>query len=76
MKRYNIDTENGDLIQIDLPNNWTVNDDNEQIRFAVINYNTPIADEAGPFYKESSIIVNKKDLQNLLAHLKIILPKD
>lgn len=74
MHRYNIDTKNGDLIQIDLSNGWSVTNDHEEIRFTVINFNTPINDDAGPYFKESSIIVCKKDLSNLLSHLKKILP--
>ena len=74
MNRYNIDTQNGDLLQIDLSNGWSVTNDHEEIRFTIINFNTPITEDTGPFFKETTIKIYKKDLHNLLSNLQKILP--
>lgn len=69
MNRYNIDTTNGDLIQIDLTNgSWTVNTDDEVAYVTVFNYNALPAEQV-------TIPMKKKDLEHLASIIKNILPK-
>lgn len=69
MKRYNIDTINGDLVQIDLTNeSWTVNTEDEVVYLTVFNYNALPAEQV-------TIPIKKKDLENLSSFIRNMLPK-
>lgn len=69
MNRYNIDTTNGDLIQIDLTSgSWTMNTEDEVAYITVFNYNALPAEQV-------TIPIKKKDLENLASFIKNILPK-
>lgn len=69
MTRYNIDTTNGHLIQIDLTKgSWTVNTEDEVIYLTVFNYN------ASPEEKVT-VPMKKKDLEQLSSYITNMLPK-
>ena len=69
MMRYNIDTTNGDLVQIDLAgDSWTASDDTA-ILVTLIKFNTDPS-------QSLSLSVTKKDLEKIVSNLNIILPNN
>lgn len=69
MKRYNIETSEGDLIQFDLAgDSWNVETDAETAHLTIYKYR-----ESGN--EQISIPVNKKDLEQLRAYINNMLPK-
>jgi flagellar biosynthesis GTPase FlhF len=67
--RYNIDTTNGDLVQIDLAgDSWTASDDTA-ILVTLIKFNTDPS-------QSLSLSVTKKDLEKIVSNLNIILPNN
>ena len=65
MYRYNIDTANEDLIQIDLNDSWTISD-GETALLTIVRFESPKD-------KNLSLIVDKKDLLSLRDSLNKIL---
>ena len=65
MYRYNIDTTNEDLIQIDLNDSWTISD-GETALLTIVRFESPKD-------KNLSLIVDKKDLLSLRDSLNKIL---
>jgi hypothetical protein len=67
MKRYNIDTQNGDLIQIDLNDSWTIQE-NEEALLNLVRFEGPETKK-----RYATVIVTKSDLINLRDNLNRIL---
>lgn len=69
MKRYNIDTHEGDLVQFDLKDNWTIQRDDDKV-ILIINR----------FFEERwhsvSVMLDKNDLNKIRGTIESILPKD
>ena len=65
MYRYNIDTTNEDLIQIDLNDSWTISD-GETALLTLVRFENPKD-------KNLSLIICKKDLLSLRDSLNKIL---
>lgn len=71
MKRYNIDTDSYDLIQFDLEDSWTIQNEHDKV-VLVINKNN---EETGHYDKGTSIVLSKNDLEKINAVIVGILPK-
>lgn len=66
MKRYNIDTLNDDLIQIDLQgDSWVVNSENEEVLFSIITAQG----------KTATISINMNDLNQIRSTINSLLHK-
>lgn len=65
MNRYNIDTTNNDLVQIDLNDDWTIQEGEEAL-LTLVRFETPES-------KRCTLIVNKKDLTKLRDTLNQVL---
>jgi hypothetical protein len=67
--RYNIDTTNGDLVQIDLAGDSWIASDDTSILVTLIKFNTDPS-------QSLSLSVTKKDLEKIVSNLNIILPNN
>lgn len=69
MKRYNIDTDEGDLIQFDLKDHWTIQREDDKV-ILIINR----------FFEErwrtESLMLTMDDLNKIRGTIESILPKD
>lgn len=65
MKRHNIDTENDDLIQIDLNDTWNIQDGEEAL-LTLVRFDHPNT-------KQVTLIVKKNDLIKLRDRLNMVL---
>lgn len=66
LKRYNIDTENDDLVQIDLQgDSWVVNE-NEKVLFTIISFSKG---------EKVTISIGMKDLEKIRSTINNVLPK-
>lgn len=66
MKRYNIDTLNDDLIQIDLQgDSWVVNSEDEEVLFSIITAQG----------KTATISINMNDLNQIRSTINSLLHK-
>ena len=67
MKRYNIDTESGDLVQFDLKSSWTLNEDeNDKVALFICNFEQEIP-------KHLYVPLSRKDLEEIKSVIEKIL---
>ena len=69
MMRYNIDTTNGDLVQIDLSGDSWIASDDTAILVTLIKFDTDPS-------QSLSLPMTKKDLEKIVANINMILPNN